>query len=1264
MTEANHTPSQPEKEAAPARRPRHKRWWFWPLVIVALVLLLPLVLVAIILLALLTDAGTAWTIDQIPGLQTEADQGSLLGQWQAERLEWRGYGVEVLLLSPEVDWSPSCLFEKTLCLDTLKVRQVDVTVQPSDTEEETERSDISLPAINLPVALVVGDVQLGPFVFNGSPIWDRVELRSDVSGASVTVDHALYELGDILVTASGRAEMRRDWPVDLDVVAHLPPPAGDSWEVTANLRGSVRDVRVTGSSQGYLNARLNGTVQPLDVRLPAALKLESPRFAPHDSLPPTLILENWVLSLEGSLANGFRTSTRANLPGTTGTIATSITGLVTTGGADNLVLAMSGPAVNGASGDVEGAQGTLNLRGNVSWADSLNAQADLELDRFPWFGLIPGLESLPVTVTRLQAQADYNDGSYSADLEASVLGPQGDAELAAALNGDLEAVRITQLDMTTGAGSLTGTADLAFAEQLAWQAGLLLDQFNPGYWVPVLEASLNGEVNTEGQLVPDSLPVMSANWDLKGRWQQEPAAARGTLTSDGKDWRVQDLLVTVAENRIEGDGLYGESLQAGLSVNLPQPERLLPGLAGRFSARVDLAGSAEDPTGNLSLSANEFEWQDLLRIETMELQAGLARGGVLDADFKAGELRVAGQELTAVTVELNGTRDSHQLELNVDHPETSLLLALTGAFGESWATWQGALNRGEINVPGPEQIWRLEAPASLAYTDNGEILFGAHCWRWQDSSVCAQDQQLLPDTRIAYQVRQFPMQALAPLFPETFRWQASLNADINLALTDQGPDGQISIDAGGGTFEFLILDDWETLQHDTLTLTARLQPEVAELTVALQGPELGKFDLDLAVEPNSESRPIDGQFSLDSLNLAFLSAFAGIEEVAGEVNGQGRLSGPLFRPQVHGELALTNGRVFDPGLPLPMEDMVLVLEFLGNRADMSGRWQSNDRSSGQLSGFLDWQSEPEIQLNLSGERLPVSIEPYARVEIGPDLTLAFRAGELTVSGRVDVPRGDIEIKGLPASAVSVSEDEVIVGVEQEEPAIRSMLMDITVVVGADEVTFNAFDVTGNLEGTLRIGNNMDTRGTLQLVDGRYEAFGQDLDLRRARIIFVGALAEPYLDIEAVRTVDTVVAGIRLSGPVNAPVTEVFSEPSMPQSDALSYIILGRAPQSQGDEGQMSRAALSLGLTQTSKFTQSLGDELGIRNLTLEAEGSGDQSSVVASGYITDELSLRYGVGIFEPITTVAIRYDLGRYFYLEAASGLAASLDIFYTRNF
>jgi len=122
---------------------------------------------------------------------------------------------------------------------------------------------------------------------------------------------------------------------------------------------------------------------------------------------------------------------------------------------------------------------------------------------------------------------------------------------------------------------------------------------------------------------------------------------------------------------------------------------------------------------------------------------------------------------------------------------------------------------------------------------------------------------------------------------------------------------------------------------------------------------------------------------------------------------------------------------------------------------------------------------------------------------------------------------------------------------------------------------------------------------------------------------------------------------------------------MPQADALSYLILGRPPRAgQADDGQLAQAAISLGLTQASKITRGIGNELGIENLTLETEGSGEQASVVASGYITDDLSLRYGVGIFEPITTVALRYDLGRYFYLEAASGLAASLDIFYSRDF
>ncbi|MBE0485332.1 MAG: translocation/assembly module TamB [Marinobacter sp.] len=1228
------------------------------MITLAVVLLLPLILIGLILAALHTETGTAWTIDQIPGLQTEADRGSLLGQWQAERLSWQGYGVGVVVDAPEVDWSPGCLFEKTLCLDTLKADRIAVTIQPSGTEEESA-GDINLPRVSLPIAVVIGDIALGPLTVNDGAIWDRVELTSRASGSSLELEHALYQLDEIRVTANGRADMRGDWPLDVDVNVWLPPPSGDDWQIAVNLGGSVRDLRLRGASSGYLDARLQGQVQPLDSRLPANIGLESSRFLAHHDLPKTLTLQDWSLDLAGSLADGFLATTRAVLPGTEGDIETSVRGLVTTEQVTDLVLSMTAPPQQ-----PEASRGTFEVQGRASWTDGLAADIDLSLERFPWYSLVPGLEKPPVSLERVRGQASYQNDRYQADLDATVTGPLGEAELTASLDGDDQAVRIRQLTMSTGAGSLAGEAELDFASELAWTAALVLDGFNPGYWVPMLEASLNGEVNSEGQLQSESLPRMSADWNLQGQWQAHETQARGQMTTDGNDWTLDNLVLAVGENRLDGQGRYGRELSGQLSVLVPEPGMFATGLAGALSAELTLGGTVDDPTAELAFNGENLRWQDLLNIENVDLNANLARGGVLGAALDVQDIYVAEQQLDAITLRLDGTREAHQLSFNARHPEATVQMIFAGALAEAGDAWQGALSEGEIEIPGSGQTWQLQSPADLSYGDDGAVSFGAHCWRWQDSSVCAGDQQLWPDTRIAYQIRQFPTLALEPLFPETFRWDAYLDADVDLSLTDAGPDGRITLDAGAGTFEFLVLDDWERLTHEALTLDARLKPHVAEFSVAMRGPELGAFAADLSVDPVAEDRPIQGSFSLQSLDLAFAAAFAGLEEISGQVNGEGVLSGPLLRPQITGELALTGGRFYDPGLPLPMNDVVLVLEFLGDSADIRGRWKSNDRSSGELSGLLNWQQQPELELSITGDRLPVNFEPYARVEIGPDLTIAFRDGELSVSGRVEVPRGGIEIKGLPQTAVSLSEDEVIVGVEAEAPVIRRMLMDVTVVVGQDQVTFDAFGVTGNLEGTLRIGNDMDTRGSLQLVDGHYQAFGQELELRRARILFVGALTEPYLDIEAVRRVDSVVAGIRLSGPASAPETEVFSEPSMPQSDALSYVILGRPPQGRGDDGQMSQAALSLGLTQASRVTQGIGDELGIRNLTLEAEGSGDDAAVVASGYITDELSLRYGVGIFEPITTVALRYDLGRYFYLEAASGLASSLDIFYTRDF
>jgi translocation and assembly module TamB len=1220
-------------------------------VALAVLLLVPLLTLGAILLVLRSDTGTAWLLDRVPGLDITAGQGSLLAEWRAEALHWRGYGITLELREPELAWSPSCLLHKQLCFDRLRANHIDLATAPAS--EAAPASPVRLPAIDIPLALRIADVRLGPFDLNGDRVWDRFELDGGGSGASWRLDRVHVRAGEIAVTASGRVETRNDWPLDLQVAATLPPPSGDAWRWHLDLTGSLDALRLNGHSEGYLDAEVNGQVAPLAPEIPARLRLTSRHFLAVDTLPPTLALNDLALEARGSVARGFRVTGQAALPGTRGPVALALSGRVDSREARDLTLELS-------SGDA----GRATVAGRLAWSEALTAQLQLTLDRFPWFVLVPDMAEPAVDLQHLTAQLDWRDNRYQGQLQARTRGPLGEASVSATVAGDTASVRVSELTLASEAGALSGEGQARFDGPVSWQAALTLNGFNPGYWWPALSARLDGQVHTEGALAQDGPPRIRADWNLGGQWREQATEAVGTLTAEAGQWRVSGLNLRVGDNRVQGEGSLGQQLAGVLKLSLAQPGQLLPGLAGTLDARLTLAGRPEDPEASLSAHGHGLAWRDLAAIETLDLSAGLASGQVLDARLRANTLTLGDWSLASLSAAAQGRRDDHQLRLDLEHADGSLGLLFAGAFQPDWQGWRGQLKLGDIDLPEPGQHWALQAPAELVWQRGQPVRFGDHCWAWQQSTVCAGDQVLWPNPDIDYRIERFPAQALAPLLPDTLRWRSEINGRVQVSLNDDGPRGQVSLDAGAGVFQVLADGDWQALDYQTLTLDLSLRPDLASVNVEVAGRGLGQLSLQADVDPDSPDHRMNGAFRLQGLDLALAGVFTGLTEVAGEIQGQGRLSGPLLKPEVTGELSLQGGRVMDPTLPVPMEDIQLRLALSGYRADLEGRLRSNARSEARVRGSLDWSGVPEGRIAIQGSRLPFSLEPYAQLEIAPDLVLAFVGNDLNVTGEVAVPRGRIEIDSLPEQAVQVSEDEVIVGVEREAPTVRSLAMDVTVKVGEDQVSFAAFGIAGDLEGTLRIGDDMDTRGTLRLVNGSYEAYGQELELRTARLLFVGNLTQPYLEVEAVRQVDTVTAGLRVTGPVRSPSTEVFSDPDMPQSDALSYLILGRAPQSRGDEGQISRAALSLGLTQANKVTGALGEEFGIRQLILEAEGSGEQTSVVASGYLTEDLSVRYGVGIFEPITTVALRYDLGKYFYLEAASGLAASLDLFYTRDF
>lgn len=339
----------------------------------------------------------------------------------------------------------------------------------------------------------------------------------------------------------------------------------------------------------------------------------------------------------------------------------------------------------------------------------------------------------------------------------------GDADMAGDLEGDLESVALTNLRVNTGAGFLGGRADVAFADQLSWDASLTLDSFNPGFWLPALEASLSGDVDTSGRLQEEGTPTLQAQWDVSGSWQANEALIRGALKSDAGNWTLSDLELEVGDNRVTGQGRWGQQIDGNLELNLPAPETFLPGLAGSVNGTASVSGTVDQPQGKVALTGTDLAWQDQLSLASLDLTASLREGFNIQADLRGTEARYGEQLLEDLSLALTGTRDDHRLRLNARHKEAELSLLLAGDASESWNAWAGALEQGQISVPAHSQQWTLSEPAALEYTEAGRLTLGQHCWQWQQASVCAENQTLLPTQDIAYRIENFPTTALAPV---------------------------------------------------------------------------------------------------------------------------------------------------------------------------------------------------------------------------------------------------------------------------------------------------------------------------------------------------------------------------------------------------------------------------------------------------------------------------------------------------------------------
>jgi translocation and assembly module TamB len=156
---------------------------------------------------------------------------------------------------------------------------------------------------------------------------------------------------------------------------------------------------------------------------------------------------------------------------------------------------------------------------------------------------------------------------------------------------------------------------------------------------------------------------------------------------------------------------------------------------------------------------------------------------------------------------------------------------------------------------------------------------------------------------------------------------------------------------------------------------------------------------------------------------------------------------------------------------------------------------------------------------------------------------------------------------------------------------------------------------------------------------------------------------------AVREMPSVKVGVQVGGTVQRPVVTLFSEPPMPDTEKLAWLVLGHGVESsdQQEFALMQVAARALLNRADSVNVQArLADALGIDTFDVRAgQGEDLASTVVSVGKrLSSRATLSYEQSVDGLNQVVKVLYQLTPRIRLEAQAGQPTSFDAFYTREY
>ncbi len=855
---------------------------------------------------------------------------------------------------------------------------------------------------------------------------------------------------------------------------------------------------------------------------------------------------------------------------------------------------------------------------------------------------------------------------------ALAIGPPGRlSNLEVALAGTPHSIDLQALKLVQKNGGLDVQGSIGLQPRTSWKLDVLAKRFDPGAILAGWNGAMDFTLATQGALTASgpqlTLKLDRAGGTLRGR---NITGSKADISVTPNDLLAGSLLLVAGHSRIRAVGRHGAQTDATVTLSVKSLGDWLPDASGNLQGNFSLKGIWPKLAiaGHLRGSGLHDGTRSIQALQLKAAIPNIAQPGG-DFDLAMHGVHALGLDFDDVRVQGHGNAASHHLQLSAHGKQVSAALTLAGNWDAKTRRWSGTLSGIQLSAQGMPNWHQLES--SKITWQQRALTLSQLCLTAGEPRLCiSADRNAQGATLAKYSLQRLPLQLLATLMPsvDPIRAGGEISGDGQVTIAaDNKLDGHASLTAGAGSIAYASNPRRPLLAWSTIG--ARLDATGAVQHLRVQGAlsDGGRIDGDVTTAGSDHA--LRGTIDADLRNLTFLEALSPeIANVHGSLAGTLRLSGTLQAPQFHGNIQTQGFSAELPRAGLKLHDGRFAIN-----GDAQGRLAVTGQiASGQgvlhVDGSTGLSAAAPLALSIKGDNVLVADIPAARVVASPDLRITRKNGIFALTGSVLIPDAKVEAEKLPGQGPAQASPDVVIVDQPRAAPVPPLALDanITVKLG-NAVKVQGYGLDGTVHGQLAVrarpGQSATGRGEIR-IDGKYQAYGQDLTIDRGRLLFAGTrLDNPGLDIRAVRKIRSqdITVGLSVRGTAQRPVLTVFSDPAMEQAEALSYLVTGRPLNAlkSGEGDTLNTAAQALGGLAGDRLAKSIGSRLGLEAGVSSSEALGG-SAFTAGKYLSPRLFLSYGVGLFTPGQVITLRYTLNRFLQFEAenaTTGNRASLN-------